>query len=98
LAVHPHVIRSILASESAVCEYQVRQTGGGIDVACVTGGPLAAPALAARLEHALHQAGLTTPQAGIRLAEAIPRDPRTGKVNHFIQRQTLPSQPRDAGP
>jgi len=98
VAVHPHVIRSILASESAVCEYQVRQTGSGIHVACVTSGPLAAPALAARLEHALRQAGLTAPQARIRLAEAIPRDPRTGKVTRFIPRQTRPSQPCDPGP
>jgi phenylacetate-CoA ligase len=97
VAVHPHVIRSILASESAVCEYQVRQTAGGIDVACVTGSPLAAAALAARLEHALRQAGLTAPQARIRLAGAIPRDPRTGKVSRFIPRQTLPSQPWDRG-
>jgi phenylacetate-coenzyme A ligase PaaK-like adenylate-forming protein len=97
VTVHPHVIRGILASESAVLEYQVRQTGDGIDVACVTGSPLAAPALAARLEHALRQAGLTAPQARIRLAEAIPRDPRTGKVSRFIPRQTQPAQPRDAG-
>jgi len=97
VAVHPHVIRSILASESAVCEYQVRQTGSGIHVACRTSGPLAAAALAARLEHALHQAGLTAPQARVRLAEAIPRDPRTGKVTRFIPRQTQRSQPRDAG-
>jgi phenylacetate-CoA ligase len=93
VAVHPHVIRSILARESAVLEYQVRQTGSGIDVACVTGGPLATAALAARLEHALRQAGLTAPQAGIRLAGAIPRDPRTGKVSRFIPRQTQPAQP-----
>ena len=97
VAVHPHVIRSILASESAVCEYQIRQTAGGIDVACVTGNPVGAPALAARLEHALHQAGLTAPQVSIRLAGAIPRDPRTGKVSRFIPRQTQPASPRDTG-
>jgi phenylacetate-CoA ligase len=96
LAVHPHVIRSILASESAVREYQVRQTVDGVDVACVTGSPLAAPALAARLEHALRQAGLTAPQARIRLADTIPRDPRTGKVRRFIPRPAQPAHPRDA--
>jgi phenylacetate-coenzyme A ligase PaaK-like adenylate-forming protein len=91
VAVHPHVIRSILARESAVLEYQVRQTGSGIDVTCVAGGPLAAAALAARLELALGQAGLTAPRARIRLAKAIPRDSRTGKVSRFIPRQTQPA-------
>ena len=47
VAVHPHVIRSALAGEAAVREYQVRQTEGGIDVTCVTGGDLDAAALAA---------------------------------------------------
>jgi hypothetical protein len=47
VAVHPHVIRSVLAAEAAAREYQVRQTGNGIKVACVTGGDLDAAALAA---------------------------------------------------
>ena len=97
VAVHPHVIRSALATAGTVREYQVRQTEDGVDVTCVTGGHLATTALAARLEHALRQAGLTAPQARIRLAETITRDPKTGKVSRFIPRQTLPSQPRDAG-
>jgi len=96
VAVHPHVIRSSLASEAAVREYQVRQTGRGIDVACVTGGHLATAALAARLERALCQAGLTEPQVSIRLAQAITRDPRTGKVSRFIPLRGRPAQPRQA--
>ena len=51
-------------------------------------------ALAARLEHALRQAGLPGPQVTITLAEAIPRDPRTGKVRRFIP---LPAQPPGPG-
>ena len=94
VAVHPHVIRSTLASEDAVREYQVRQTEGGIDVACVTGGHLATAALAARLEHALRQAGLTEPQVSIRLAQAITRDPATGKVSRFIPIRGRLAQPR----
>jgi phenylacetate-CoA ligase len=87
VAVHPHVIRSTLASEDAVREYQVRQTEGGIDVDCVTTGHLATAALAARLEHALRQAGLTQPEAKITIAEAIPRDPKTGKARRFLPLQ-----------
>ena len=84
VAVHPHVIRSALAAEGTVREYQVHQTEAGIDVTCVTGSRLATTALAARLEHALRQAGLTEPQVSIKLAETITRDPQTGKVSRFI--------------
>jgi phenylacetate-coenzyme A ligase PaaK-like adenylate-forming protein len=84
VTVHPHVIRSTLASQEAVREYQVRQTERGIDVACVTSGHLATATLAARLEHALCQAGLTQPHVSITLAQAITRDPKTAKVSRFI--------------
>jgi phenylacetate-CoA ligase len=94
VAVHPHVIRSTLASQDAVREYQVRQTEGGIDVACVTSSHLATAALAAGLEHALCQAGLTEPQVSIRLAQAITRDPETGKVSRFIPSRGQLAQPR----
>ena len=97
VTVHPHVIRSALASQGAVREYRVRQTGAGIDVACVTGGPLATAALTARLEHALRQAGLTDPQVTIRLAEAITRDPKTGKVSRFIPMRARLARPGKPG-
>lgn len=90
VAVHPHVIRSALAGEAAVREYQVRQTGNGIEVACVTGGGLDAAALAAELEHALRQAGLSRPRVSVMLAEAITRDAKTGKVRRFVP---LPGPP-----
>ena len=93
VAVHPHVIRSALAGEATAREYQVRQTRNGIKVACVTGGDLDAAALAARLEHALRQAGLPGPRVSITLAQAITRDPQTGKVRRFIP---LPGQPARA--
>jgi len=91
MAVHPHVIRSALAGEPAVREYQVRQIEGGIDVACVTSGHLATTALAARLERSLSRAGLAEPRVSIRLVEAISRDPRTGKVSRFIPIRTTGS-------
>ena len=87
VAVHPHVIRSALATAGTVSEYQVRQTEDGVDVTCVTSGHLATAPLAARLEHALRQAGLTEPRVGISLAETIARDPNTGKVSRFVPRR-----------
>jgi phenylacetate-coenzyme A ligase PaaK-like adenylate-forming protein len=96
VAVHPHVIRSALAGEAAAREYQVRQTEGGIDVTCVTGGDLDAAALAASLEHALRQAGLPGPRVSITLAQAITRDPKTGKVRRFIPLPGQPAQPAAA--
>ena len=97
VAVHPHVIRSTLASEEAVREYQVRQTEGGTVVAYVTSGHLTTAALAARLQHALHQAGLTQPHVGITLADTIARDPNTGKVSRFITMGGHLAQPGDTG-
>jgi len=88
VAVHPHVIRSALSGDGAVREYQVRQTKHGVDVDCVTGGRLDTAVLAARLADGLRQAGLTQPEVNITIAEAIPRDPKTGKVRRF-----LPVQP-----
>jgi len=98
VAVHPHVIRSALATEGTIREYQVRQTDDGVDVTCVTGGHLATAALAARLEHALRQAGLTEPHVSIRLAETITRDPETGKVGRFIPKRPHQAQPGQASP
>jgi len=89
-SIHPHVIRSTLSGEGAVREYQVRQTEAGIDVTCVTGSHLDGEALTARLQGALRQAGLTSPQVTLTIAEAVPRDTRTGKVRRFIP---LPGQP-----
>jgi phenylacetate-CoA ligase len=97
VAVHPHVIRGVLAGEAVVREYQVRQAGDGIKVACVTGGDLDAAALAARLEHVLRQAGLPGPRVSITLAQAITRDPRTGKVRRFIPLPGQQAEPGDAG-
>jgi phenylacetate-coenzyme A ligase PaaK-like adenylate-forming protein len=95
VAVHPPVIRSTLASQDAVREHQVRQTERGVEVRA---SPAAASpaALAARLEHALRQAGLTDPHVSITLAQAITRDPKTGKVSRFIPTRGRLAQPRQA--
>jgi phenylacetate-coenzyme A ligase PaaK-like adenylate-forming protein len=95
VTVHPHVIGSVLISGGTIREYQVRQTADGVEVACVSDGHLDATVLARRLEHALRQAGLTHPQVTITIAEAITRDPKTGKARRFIHSQQTP--PQDAG-
>ena len=82
--IHPHVIRSTLSREGAVREYQVRQTQAGIDVTCVAGSHLDGEALTARLQSALRRAGLSGPEVTLTLADAIPRDARTGKVRRFV--------------
>jgi phenylacetate-coenzyme A ligase PaaK-like adenylate-forming protein len=84
VAVHPHVIRSVMVSQAAVREYQVRQTERGVDIACVADGDFDVRALAARMEHALRQTGLAEPQVRINTVPAIGRHPDTGKVKRFI--------------
>jgi phenylacetate-coenzyme A ligase PaaK-like adenylate-forming protein len=84
VVVHPHVIRSTLVSQAAVREYQVRQTDRGVDVACVADRDFDQRALAARLEHALSEAGLAQPGVSVKTVPAISRHPDTGKVRRFI--------------
>ena len=81
------MIRSALSGDGVVREYRVRQTKHGVDVDCVTGGRLDTAVLAARLADGLRQAGLTQPEVNITVAEAIPRDPKTGKVRRFLPLQ-----------
>jgi len=82
--VHPHVIRSALVAAAAVREYQVRQTERGIDIACALYAEIDEAALAARLEQGLCQAGVAEPRVSVSVIDAIPRDPKTGKVRRFI--------------
>jgi phenylacetate-coenzyme A ligase PaaK-like adenylate-forming protein len=83
-AVHPHVIRSILAQAPAVVEYQVRQTDTGIDVRLRTSGQIDRPALAARLAGALRKLGLEHAQATIALVDRIERHHQSGKLKRFV--------------
>ena len=82
VALHPHTVRAVLVRAPEVLEYQVRQTERGIDVAVVASGPV--PALAARLESALADAGLPHPRAEVRTVPRIERDPTTAKLRLFV--------------
>ena len=84
IAVDPLVIRTVMVRTPAALEYQVRQTGRGIDIAVVASGPFDLTALAAALEQSLRAAGLPDPQVHIRQIPDIARHPETGKARRFI--------------
>jgi phenylacetate-CoA ligase len=82
--VHPFALTTALLRAGQAREYQVRQTARGADITVVADAGLDDAALAAAVEQSLRQAGLTQPHVTISRAEAVPRDPRTGKVRRFI--------------
>ena len=84
IAVDPLVIRTVMVRTPAALEYQVRQTGRGIDIAVVASAPLDHAALAAALSHSLHATGLPDPQVHVRQVPDISRHPETGKARRFI--------------
>ena len=92
-SVHPSALATPLLRAAQVREYQVRQTARGARIAVVADAGLDEAALAAAVEQSLRQAGVTEPHVTISRAEAIARDPRTGKVRRFV-----PNQPAAAGP
>ena len=69
-AVDPLIIRTVMVRTPAALEYQVRQTGRGIDIAVVASEPLDYAALAAALARSLRAAGPARP------ASARPAGPR----------------------
>jgi phenylacetate-CoA ligase len=91
--VHPFVLTTALLAAGRVREYQVRQTVRGADITVVADAGLDDAALTAAVQQSLRQAGLTQPQVTINHAEAIARDPRTGKARRFV-----PSQSSRPGP
>jgi phenylacetate-CoA ligase len=84
IAVDPLVIRTVMVRTPAALEYQVCQTGDGIDIAVVASGPLDHAALATALARSLRAAGLPNPQVHVRQVPDIARHPETGKARRFI--------------
>ena len=74
---------------------QVRQTARGADITVVADAGLDDAALTAAVEQSLRQAGVRQPHVIINHAEAIARDPRTGKARRFVPSQS--SQPGRPG-
>jgi hypothetical protein len=67
-----------------VAEYQVRQTGSGIDVAIIAEGAVDHGALAASLERMLRSAGVPGPRVHVHEVAAISRLAQSGKTQRFI--------------
>jgi phenylacetate-coenzyme A ligase PaaK-like adenylate-forming protein len=89
VSIHPHVVRTVLASSAPVTEYQVRQTERGIDVAVVAGDDADQAALTAALAGRLRRAGLPEPEVTVRVVAGIARHPDTGKARRFIPLGTM---------
>ena len=83
-SVHPSAMVTPLLRAQQVREFQVRQTHCGADITVVADAGLDDAALAAAVERSLRQAGVTEPHVTITHAEAIVRDPRTGKTRRFV--------------
>jgi phenylacetate-CoA ligase len=94
--VHPCALTTALLRAGQVREYQVRQTARGADITVVADAGLDDAALTAAVEQSPRQAGVAQPHVTINRAEAIARDPRTGKARRFVPSQ--PSRPGRAGP
>ena len=85
LHIHPHVFRSALVRESAVTEYQVRQSARGAEILLRAEGPVDTAALADRVADALRALGLADPEVSARTVDLIPRL-ASGKLKRFIPR------------
>jgi phenylacetate-coenzyme A ligase PaaK-like adenylate-forming protein len=84
VVVHPLAVRATIGALPQVLEHQVRQTHRGIDVTVVADGDLDTAALEGALAEALCRAGLDRPEVAVSRADAIHRDPVTGKARRFI--------------
>jgi len=90
VALHPHVIRSVLARSPRIADYQVRQTPAGVDLDVLPAGPagivgpIAADELARRLADALATAGLAEPEVRVRVVGDLNRQRDSGKLSRFV--------------
>jgi phenylacetate-CoA ligase len=90
VALHSHVIRTVLVRSPQVGDYQVRQTPGGIHLgilAARTPGILErieASVLARRLPDALAKAGLADPEVRVRYVRDLERQKDRGKLSRFV--------------
>ena len=83
VSVHPHLFRSILGREAAVCEYQVQQTRAGAEIMVCADGPVDVEGLEHTLQEALARSGCSEPAVTVTAVESIPRL-ATGKLKRFL--------------
>lgn len=82
--IHPITIRSVMVRTRELVDYQVRQTVCGIDVFAVSSDNLDLEALAARLRHALVDAGLSRPVVSVHPVDRLERHPISGKIRRIV--------------
>jgi phenylacetate-CoA ligase len=91
LAIHPHVLRTVLGRHAALSEYQVRQTPAGACVLAVTGaGALDADRIVNELEGAMRSAGLAEAEARVEVVAGLDRHGSTGKLRRFVPLSPAP--------
>jgi phenylacetate-CoA ligase len=83
ISVHPHLFRSILATERNVVEYQVAQTlrGAAVSVVCI--GAIDEQSLRSRIVEGLSKLGLEDPEVTIARVGALERL-HSGKLKRFV--------------
>ncbi len=83
VSIHPHLFRSILTRESAITEYQIKQTPTGVQITICATGPVDRDRIACEISGALERSGLPQPPVVVQTAADIPRL-ATGKLKRFI--------------
>ncbi len=84
IELHPHVVRSALAQNTAVIEYQVRQTANGLDIAVVASGAVDTGALTRQLFAELDTIGLRAAAVDVRAVASLPRHAHSAKLRRFV--------------
>lgn len=83
VTVHPLVIRSVFVTTPGVTEYQVRQTGDGLDVLLVAERAVDTDGVTERLRAALDHAGVVKPHVNVTEVAELARS-SAGKVRRFV--------------
>lgn len=81
---HPYVFWTALGNAWEVWEYQVRQTARGADVDVSIVGDFPLEPARRKIVTSLERLGLASPQVSIRVVDAIPRLPGSGKLKRFV--------------
>lgn len=89
--IHPITIRSVMVRTPELVDYQVRQTVCGIDVFAISSDSIDLEDLAARLRHALLDAGLSRPIVTVHPVDRLSRHPVSGKIRRIVPLPTSQS-------
>jgi phenylacetate-coenzyme A ligase PaaK-like adenylate-forming protein len=90
--VQPYVFKSVLARETAVTEYQVRQTPTGAEILLRAREPVNTTPIERNLQAALERLGCPHPAVTTEIVEQLPRLD-TGKLKRFVPLNDTPRPP-----